>query len=193
MRSLVATTALLFLGAGDQIAPTLRTGMPTHNDTALAVAAVPRFGADRFPSLPPTVRQEFVAMNCQVPQPSLTAGPSNMIEGEFAAKGQRDWAALCSDGSASTIRIVWGGDSRCESSLAAQQDSDVLTSTAPGKATFSRALSVAAIEQIYRYLVRRSDVLLGEVPSHDAIEDRSGPSGLAYYCRDGHWVTIPGE
>jgi hypothetical protein len=192
MRTILALSALLALNADDQIAPTIRTGMPTSNDIALAVAAVPRFSADRFPSLPPSVRQEFLAMNCQVPQPSLTGGPSNVIEGEFAAKGQRDHAALCSDGTTSLIRIVWGGEARCEDSLGARQDVDVMATTAPGKTAFARALGVASIEQINRYLMRRGDAL-PEPPSHDAIEDTIGRGGLVYYCREQHWVMIPGE
>jgi hypothetical protein len=106
-----------------QLAPRMTPGVLTIGDIAVAVGALPRFPPDRFVALPPSVREAFVAMNCQVPQTNLSSGPHNVVEGEFAANGQRDWAALCSNGTITEIRVVWGGPVQCEDRLAPRQDS----------------------------------------------------------------------
>jgi hypothetical protein len=176
-------------GGGPQTAPTMRPGDPTQADVALVVSSIPRFTPDRFAALPPTVREAFTAMNCQVPQPTLTGGPQNLVQGELAAKGQRDWAALCSDGTTTQIRVVWGGPVRCEDSFAPLQDSDLVRVTAPGIGTYTRVLSVASIEQIGRHLLRLR-ATLPEPPSHDAIEDGPETARRVHYCRGGHWMLV---
>lgn len=156
-----------------------------------AVARVPRFPPDRFPALPPTVREELSQLNCQVPQPSVTGGLSNVIQGEFAAAGQRDWAALCSDGSASSIRLVWGGPARCESVVSAHDDLMAMTVIAPGVIGFDRTIRTATSAQINRYLTRYRQKL-PEPADHDAVEDGSEKASLVYYCHAGRWLTLPG-
>jgi hypothetical protein len=174
-----------------QSTPVVTEAARVQAEFIAAVAKVPRFTPDRFAALPPTVRQAFSQINCQVPQPSLTRGPSNVIQGEFAAAGQRDWAALCSDGSASTIRLVWGGPAQCETAVAAQQDLQAMSAIAPGVIAFDRAIGVAAIPQINRYLTRYGQ-RLPEPAAHDGIEDGSEKASLVYYCHAGRWLTLPG-
>jgi hypothetical protein len=163
---LLLGTALLM-----QTAATLKPGTKTAGDVALVVAAIPRFTPDRFVALPPSVRDAFTAMNCQVPQNALSTGPSNVIDGEFAANGQRDWAALCSNGTVSEIRIVWGGPVRCEDRLASRQDSDSLTKTAPGTYAFARWISIRPRG------------------SADAIDDNvANRPRLVHACVNGRWI-----
>lgn len=185
MKALIAGLALAI-----QITPTIRPGETTAADIALIVSKLPRFTYERFASLPPTVRDQFRTMNCQVPQPSLTGAPQNLIQGEFAAKGQRDWAALCSDGSTTMMRIVWGGTVRCEDSFAARQDADTLVQPSPGVWNYSRTITPAAVAQINRVLLR-SKAKLSETPAHDGIEDTINRVSLAHYCAGNHWQTIP--
>lgn len=187
MKALIAGLALLVAA---QVSPTLRPGEKTAADIALAVSSVPRFTADRFVVLPPTVREAFTAMNCQVPQPSLTAGPRNVVQGEYGAKGQRDWAALCSNGTVTEIRIVWGGPVRCEDRLAMRQDSDTIVQSAPGVYAYSRSIATASVEQVNR-LFTRFPAKLSETPAHDGIEDTIDRVSLAHYCAGSHWQTIP--
>jgi hypothetical protein len=151
----------------------IRAGAVTTGDIALAVARVPRYAPDRFSSLPPTVRDAFVAIACQVPQNTLTGGPSNVIEGEFATKGQRDWAALCSNGTLTEIRIVWGGPVRCEDRLASRQDSDSIATTAPGVVSYVRSIDVAA---------RGS--------AHDVLRDTVDRAMALHSCDAGHWQLV---
>jgi hypothetical protein len=157
-----------------QTAPRIPPGTLTPGDIAVAVGALPRFTPDRFVSLPPTVREAFTAINCQVPQTNLSAGPGNVIAGEFAAKGQRDWAALCSNGSITEIRIVWGGAARCEDRLASRQDSDTLVATAPGYYSYARS------------------IVLGARDGQDVIDDTvvNGPRTI-HACIGGRWRAVP--
>lgn len=173
-----------------QITPTMRPGDTTAADTALIVSKLPRFTYERFGALPPTVRDQFRAMNCQVPQPSLTGTPQNVIQGEFAAKGQRDWAALCSNGSTTMVRIVWNGPVRCEDSFAARQDADTLVQPSPGVWNYGRTITTGSVAQINRVLLR-SKAKLSESPAHDGIEDTIDRATLAHYCGGNHWQTIP--
>jgi hypothetical protein len=156
-----------------QTAPRITPGTLTTGDIAIAVGALPRFTPDRFVSLPPTVRDAFTAINCQVPQNNLSAGPSNVMAGEFATKGQRDWAALCSNGTITEIRIVWGGAAQCENRLAARQDSDLLVATAPGYYSYARSIT------------------LGARDGRDVIDDTvvNGPRTI-HACIGGHWQAV---
>lgn len=167
----------------------IRSGEPTAADVAAAVARIPRFAPDKFAALPPTAREAFTQMNCQVPQTSLTGGSSNVVQGEFAAKGQRDWAALCSNGLTTEIRVVWGGPVRCEDRFAAVQDSDSVTISSASVATYTRSLGVASPEQTARHLTRLR-ATLPETPAHDALEDGPATARLVHYCRGGHWLLV---
>lgn len=158
---------------------------------AAAVARVPRFEPDRFPALPPTVRQAFTDINCRVPQLGLTSGLASVIQGEFAAAGQRDWAALCSDGSASTVRVVWGGPARCEGGVGTGDDLQAMTVITTGVIGFDRRITPAAMTLINFYLKRNGETL-PERAAHDAIEDGSEKMSLLYYCHAGRWLTLAG-
>ena len=184
-----ATIVGLALVMSAQSAPTIRSGQLTPADVALIVARVPRIAIDRFAALPPTVREAFTQMNCRVPQ-ATTAAIANVIQGEFAAKGQRDWAALCSDGTLTQIRIVWGGPVRCDDRVAPTQDADTLLATAPGVHAYSRTIGTASAGQVERLLVRYQTTL-PEEPSHDAIDDAIDRVTTVRYCAGGQWLSVP--
>src|SRR5688572_14256134 len=135
-----------------QSAQTITPAAQAKAELDLAVGRVPRYAPDKFAALPPTARDALNVAGCRVPQVTATGSPQNVISGEFAAKGQRDWAALCSDGTNSQIVMVWGGPARCEDRLSALQDSDVMVETAPRVFGFGRTIDVAAVEQINRSL-----------------------------------------
>ena len=187
---LIALLLAVGLGSG-QSAPVIKAGTATPADVAVAVAGIPRVPAQRFAALPPSAREAFTALNCQVPQNSATGGSANLVQGEFAAKGQRDWAALCSNSTTTEIRVVWGGPVRCEDRNAAVQDSDSIVAQSAGVYAYARSIGVASIEHVSRYLTRHR-ATLPEKPSHDAIEDSNGRSSLVYYCHGGRWQMIPG-
>ena len=187
--SVLAAAMLSSVPAASQTAPTLRPGELTTADVALAISRIPRFTPDRFAALPPTVREAFAQMNCQVPQTTLTSSPMNVVQGEFAAKGQRDWAALCSNGTLAETRIVWGGEARCEDRVGALQESDAVIVKSPGEGVYTRVITVATPADIARHVVRLG-ATLPEMPSHDGLEDSSEGARLLYYCRSGRWTIV---
>ena len=186
MTAVIVGLALL---AAAQAAPTIRSGAITPADLALIVSAIPRTAIDRFAVLPPSVREAFTQINCQVPQPT-TGATANVVAGEFAANGQRDWAALCSDGTLTQIRIVWGGPAQCDDRLAATQDADTLVSAAPGVYSYNRTIATASAGQIERLLVKYRTTL-PEEPQHDAIGDSIDRVGVVRYCAGGQWLSVP--
>jgi hypothetical protein len=185
-----ALTLGLALLLGVQLAPTIHPGELTPADRAFIVARIPRIAIDRFSVLPPTVRDEFKLINCHVPQSTQAAPPANVVTGDLAARGQADWAALCSDGSFSEIRIVWGGPEQCEDRLAARQDIDTLVARGPGVYAYSRGISLFSPEHVER-LILRHDLPLSEAPFHDGIEDIIEGAHSLQYCTGGHWRAVP--
>jgi hypothetical protein len=67
---------------------------------------------DDFKAAPAQVRSNLNQRHCLVAQVE-TAGRQNLVSGEFAKKGQQDWAAYCSVNGKSSVVVVWGGPSRC--------------------------------------------------------------------------------
>jgi hypothetical protein len=94
-----------------------------------------------------------------------------VIDGEFAVKGQRDWAALCSTGSSTEIRIVWGGPARCEDQLGTRQDSDTLAESSTGGYSYGRSIS------------------LGARGAQEVIWDTVNGARLVHACVSSHWQT----
>jgi hypothetical protein len=174
----------------NQSTPLIKSGTVTTNDLALAVARIPRFAPEKFAALPPSVRDALNLVACQVPQNTLTGVPGNVVSAELAARGQRDWAALCSNGTLTEMRIVWGGPERCEDRLAAMQDSDSISVPAPGVVVYTRTLTVASPEEITKYAVRLRAALPEDPIAHDGLRDGSDAGPVMRYCRAGHWQIV---
>jgi hypothetical protein len=78
-----------------------------------------------FPLMAEAVRDSLVARRCLVPQAESSGDPRdlhNVITGNLAARGQTDWAALCSRADSSSIVVIWGGPARCASELGREQN-----------------------------------------------------------------------
>src|ERR1700737_4039818 len=111
--------------------------------------------------LPPQLVEKLNARGCAIPQfgdigrvgdaagKTGTAGgpasdaagePTNVIHGEFARRGQEDWAVLCSKGGSSTIVIFWGKTTACPASLARLEDGHYLKRGKDKKVRYSRSI-----------------------------------------------------
>lgn len=172
-----------------------------------AETGINRLSPYDFAEVPIEVREMLVEMGCTIPQiPDDWPGekPMNVISGEFAVKGQDDWAALCSRDGGSAIIVLWGGDVNCPSvAEAPRPDRGYLQTGGPpivdGYATgviFSRAISTIppdipalhTIDEVYRM---KGDERLPDVRTHDAINDYFlGKAGSALYCHDGKWIEF---
>jgi hypothetical protein len=142
-------------------------------------AALHRLPPSAFKELPDSIVRKLVARGCLIPQvsPPYLPHKTNVIHGEFARRGQVDWAVLCSISDQSTILIFWGKDSKCPSQLNTTKDANL------------------------RYIdsVSETDVLGDADPptpglmKHQAIDDGfEGKSSTVYYCSEEEWKVVAG-
>ncbi len=89
---------------------------------SVADARTTRLSPAAFPQLPKAIRRNLQARGCTIPQSFQTSAPHNVIKGEFAKKGQTDWAVLCSKRKVSSILVFWGGSKHAVSKIAQSPD-----------------------------------------------------------------------
>jgi len=150
--------------------------------------------AARAPGLPPEFVEKLNTRGCTIPQfdsggstEAAAAMPTNVIEGEFAKRGQKDWAVLCSNGKTSTIVIFWSKPTSCSSQLARLDDPHFMQLGADKKMHFSRALTASDPSR---------DASQHRGPkqmTHQGIYDAFvGKSSSLFYCNEGKWRIYPG-
>ncbi|HYV67184.1 MAG TPA: hypothetical protein VE964_13140 [Myxococcales bacterium] len=148
-------------------------------------------------ALPAAIKQELDNMGCRIPQ-AYEAQPNNAVQGEFARKGQKDWAVLCSKGGSSRLLIFWGGPAKCPDPRRVAADQEFLqsqndqkagaTAQPDAKLYFSRMIAVLNPEATKGQFAARGGKKLA--PDHDGIEE-SIPleqSSIVHYCANGRWA-----
>lgn len=116
--------------------------------------------------------------------------PTNVIHGEFARKGQEDWAVLCSKGGSSTIVIYWGAKTACPASLARLEDAHYLKRGNDKKMRYSRSIRALGKSE----LGERAGIAGLKDFSHQGIDDRFvGKSSAFFYCSAGKWKIFPAK
>jgi hypothetical protein len=159
--------------------------------------------AGQIPDLPPEFVEKLNTRGCTIPQfdsgegtDVAAATPTNVIEGEFARKGQKDWAALCSNGKTSTIVIFWSKPTSCPASLARLDDAHYLKPAAnSGKnKTLHYSRSIRALGEGDLDDPRGAMLFQGNSVTHQGIDDRFvGKSSAFFYCNDGKWKIFPAK
>ena len=146
-----------------------------------------------FSQLPKNIVQYLRGRGCAVPQTYLSREPHNVISGEFARRGQTDWAVLCSRNGESSILVFWRGSTTSVSEIAKAPDRGYLqTVSEGGKIAFSRA-----IEPVGRdYILGHYKAYGGRKPpriTHQGINDAyvEKASVVLYYHR-GKWLELQG-
>jgi hypothetical protein len=89
---------------------------------------IKRLPPSAFKDLPALIVRQLTARGCTIPQVVSDTGaypvPNNVIHGEFATKGQTDWAVLCSKSGKSTLLVFWAkAPGPCETSPRTADDS----------------------------------------------------------------------
>ncbi len=155
--------------------------------------------AAQTPGLPPEFVEKLNTRGCTIPQfddgtgsDAASPTPTNVIEGEFSKKGQKDWAALCSNGKTSTIVISFSKPTSCPSSLARLDDAHYLKPASDNPR--EKALHYSRMIEVPR------DGELNDRPGltglrplkHQGIDDRFvGKSSAFFYCDAGKWRIFP--
>jgi hypothetical protein len=169
-------------------------------DVAATLNASVFFDRDRD-GMPKEFVEKLNGKGCTVPQFDSTdnpatgadgvpAVPNNVIFGEFARKGQEDWAALCSNGKTSTIVIFWGRPTSCPASLARLDDAHYLKPGRDKKLHYSRSIRPLGEGD----LDDRAGLAGLRPLKHEGIDDRFvGKSSAFFYCDAGKWRIFPAK
>jgi hypothetical protein len=148
----------------------------------IPVFAVPKkLAPSAFRALPPGVRSRIERDGCLIPQNRYDPNPRqriNVITGQFAKRGQTDWAILCWKGEDNvTLKVYWGGPNRCPEISGAHNEFDDIAITRISIASMRDA--AVAYEQ--------------KIPplTHEGINEGIGETGaVALYCDGSRWLNI---
>lgn len=158
----------------------------------LADAAIIRLSPNAFPQLPKPIVLNLEARGCAVPQVSGDASPHNVIRGEFAKRGQFDWAVLCSRHRVSSILIFWNGSTKSVAEIARVADKAFLqVIDGDGKIGFSRAIGSVGKDFILKHYKEYG----GRKPpplSHQGIEDAVETASMVHYFYRRRWWQLQG-
>lgn len=152
-----------------------------------------RLSPKAFPQLPKNIVSYLQASGCTVPQVFDDTTPHNVIRGQFAKRGQFDWAVLCSRNRVSAILVFWNGSTKSVSEMARAEDKGFLQITgSSGKIGFSRAIDVVGNDFILRHYRKYG----GRKPPpiyHQGIDDIfvEKASTVHYFYRK-RWLELQG-
>jgi len=105
-----------------------------------------------FSQLPKNIVLSLQRRNCTVPQTFGNSAPHNVIRGQFARRGQFDWAVLCSRNRVSSILVFWNGSTKSVAEIARSLDKDYLqTIDDTTNIGFSRAIDVVGKSHIFAH------------------------------------------
>ena len=159
---------------------------PSHLEWKKEVYSNP----EHLKGLPSNIVIELKKMGCLIPQGILDH--TNAIEGEFAIKGQKDWAVLCSTNGKSSIHIFWGGPKTCRNVIAEESDEEYLFKQPSGAWEYDRGLGRVGKQ----FIMEHYQAYGGPKPpliTHDAIDDRwLEKASVVHYCHEGNWIKLTG-
>ena len=165
--------------------------VPVPDEWDAADAAIRRLPPEAFPELPNWVKKELKRRQCTVPQTFISTRPHNVIQGEFARKGQKDWAVLCSTGLKSSLIVFWGGSGEEVFAFPAGPDKSYLQGTGAGIG-YSREISAVGGE----YILERHERYGGPEPpdiTHDGINVAFvEKASSVLYFEKGEWLSLQG-
>jgi hypothetical protein len=160
---------------------------------AAANSATLRLPPAAFSRLPKNIVKHLQGRGCMVPQSYLSREPHNVITGEFARRGQTDWAVLCSRSGVSSILIFWRGSTKSVSEVAKAPDSSFLqTVSEGGKVAFSRAIEPVGrdyIQSRYKEYGGRKPPRITHQGINDAYVDKAS---VVLYYHHGKWLELQG-
>jgi hypothetical protein len=144
-----------------------------------------------FKKLPKDVASALEKKGCRIPQATVDGSNvgTNIISGEFAQKGQKDWAMLCIINGSLSIRVFWGGAIRCPSKIELPM-------------VFSEKEIANGLDFDYSIGAANKDSILqdfeaygGPTPptiAHLGIAYGSEKASVVYFCHDRKWIELTG-
>ncbi len=169
---------------------------------------IKRLPPSAFPELPENIAKVLNIRGYLIPQQTYTChlakSPTNkyyerfnkrhnVIKGEFARKGQTDWAILCSRNGESSIVIFWGGSPEQITEIAKSDDKHWVQGVGEEKSAYSRMINPVGNEwimQYHKYFGRGAGLPPIE---HQGIEDAFvGKASTIHYYYKNKWLTLAG-
>lgn len=156
-------------------------------------SAISRLPPSAFSQLPENIIEYLHRKGCSIPQSYVRSEPHNVISGEFARRGQIDWAALCSRNGQSSVMVFWRGSTTSVAEIAKALDSTFLqVVSGDGKIAFSRSIEAVGRD----YILSHQQASRGQKPpeiTHQGINDAYLEKGsvVLYYHR-GNWLRLQG-
>jgi hypothetical protein len=151
-----------------------------------------RLPPSTFTDLPPKIVRYLEGRGCTIPQGYMTRNPHNVIKGQFAKRGQSDWAVLCSRNRESWIIVFWGGSIKHRYELTKERDYDYLQVTTDGSVGFSRVIDPVGS----RYIEDHYKWYGGPKPpriTHQGINDIfAEKASVVLYFHKGKWLELQG-
>jgi hypothetical protein len=151
-----------------------------------------RLSPTAFPELPSNVVQELQRRGCNVPQDAYTRKPHNVIKGEFARRGQTDWAVLCSVKGISTIVVFWNGSDKNPAVIAPVEDLVYVQDLGSDQLGYSREITPVGRD----FIMRHYSAYGGPTPppiDHLGIDDAFlEKASVTWYFYDGKWLMLTG-
>ena len=147
-----------------------------------AAKDVSRLPPAAFVEVPASIRRALQQDNCLIPQAPFIQRRHNIVAGEFATRGKRDWAALCSVDLRSRLVVFWGGPAKCGQVGGWHDDVNLLQDY-----VFAYSVHRITVPRM-RAAAREFDAKLRL--THDGIDFGSEKGTVAYYCHLGRWVEF---
>jgi hypothetical protein len=160
-------------------------------------SAMPLRAPRTFLQLPPPFQEQLVAEGCGIPESGFSSRVSaNVIQGQFAASGQIDWAVLCTNSGRTSIRVFWGGPvNTCPSQIGAFPNDTHMVPDGRDGPYYGRTITTASPSRIREAHGRYGAEQAGKLPAtltHDGIEDGSEKGSSISFCDNGRWLELPG-
>ena len=158
----------------------------------IANEATLRLKPSAFSRLPKTIVSFLEKRNCTVPQTFNDPTPHNVVRGQFARRGQFDWAILCSRNRVSSILVFWNGSTKSVAEIASEDDKDYLQKIDDTENIgFSRAIRVVGKDRVFDYYGEYG----GRKPptvKNQGINDAAGDASSVYYFHRQRWLRVQG-
>lgn len=161
-------------------------------DFQAAERKIVRLPPTAFPALPAGIVRELLRRGCTIPQADFKT-PNNVVSGQFAHRGQRDWAVLCSIKGASSILVFWNGSAANPADLGRSQDIVYLQGGADDKILFSRGIGAVGSDFILKHYQAYGGARPPRI-DHQGIDDAFlEKASVVRYFFEGNWLTLAGS
>jgi hypothetical protein len=136
---------------------------------------------EEFTELPKEIIADLEKRKCRIPQIwTLDNKKTNVIEGEFKKKGQKDAAVLCFDGSTNSILIYWNKELKDISKIGEMES------------LRDRLIEIANAKYIYQHAEWYDGPKPPKINHHGINDIYPEKASTVHYLHKGKWLELHG-